>query len=182
MKNTLKSYQPRKQRKMIYEAPKHRRQKMMKAHLSDALYEKYGMRNLVVRKNDVVRVMRGKFKGHVGKVVEVNLKNMKIAVEGITIKRTDNKSVQLWLDPSKVMITKVDLSDPKRKEKIVKIAEERRGKFEEEEEEWMEEKEENEEAEEGEEEEKAEETEEQEEIGDEERVEEEEHEEVKEDE
>ncbi len=128
------SYQPKKQRKRIYESPKHRRQKMMKAHLSDALYEKYGMRNLVVRKNDVIRVMRGKFKNHEGKVVEVNLKKMKIAVEGITIKRTDNKSVQFWLDPSKVMITKLDLSDPKRKEKILKIAEERRGKIVEEEE------------------------------------------------
>ncbi len=126
------SSQPRKQRKMRYDAPKHRRQKMMKAHLSTALYEKYGMRNLVVRKGDIVRVMRGKFRGHEGKVVEVNLKNMKIAVEGVTIRRTDNKSVQFWLDPSNVEIIKLDLSDPKRKEKIYRIAEERRGKIEEE--------------------------------------------------
>ena len=127
------SYQPRKQRKMRYKAPKHRRQKMMKSHLSLNLYEKYGMRNLVVRKGDVVRVMRGKFKGHEGKVVEVNLKNMKIAVEGVTIRRTDNKSVQFWLDPSNVEIIKLELSDPKRKEKIYSIAEERRGKIVEEE-------------------------------------------------
>ncbi len=135
------SYQPRKQRKMRYDAPKHRRQKMMKAHLSTALYEKYGMRNLVVRKGDVVRVMRGKFKGHEGKVVEVNLKKMKIAVEGVTIRRTDNKSVQFWLDPSNVEIIKLDLSDPKRKDKVYSIAEERRGKIEELEEEEVEEEE-----------------------------------------
>ncbi len=124
------SHQPRKQRRMIYNAPKHRRQKMMKAHLSTALYEKYGMRNLVVRKGDIVRVMRGKFKGHEGKVVEVNLKNMKLAVEGVTIRRTDNKSVQFWLDASNVEIVKLDLSDPKRKEKIYRLAEERRGSIE----------------------------------------------------
>ncbi len=128
------SHQPKKQRKMIYDAPKHRRQKMMKSHLSVSLYEKYGMRNLVVRKGDVVRVMRGKFRGHEGKVVEVNLKNMKIAIEGVTIRRTDNKSVQYWMDPSNVEIVKLDLSDPKRKEKIYRIAEERRGMIEEEEE------------------------------------------------
>ena len=139
------SHQPRKQRKMIYEAPKHRRQKMMKAHLSQNLYEKYGMRNLVVRKGDVVRVMRGKFKGHEGKVVEVNLKNMKIAVEGVTIRRTDNKSVQFWLDPSNVEIIKLELSDRKRKEKIYSIAEERRGSIVEEEEEIEENEEESEE-------------------------------------
>ncbi len=127
------SYQPRKQRKMIYNAPKHRRQKMMKSHLSVALYEKYGMRNVVVRKGDIVRVMRGKYRGHEGKVVEVNLKNMKIAIEGVTVRRTDNKSVQLWTDPSNVEIVKLDLSDPKRKEKIHRIAEERRGEIVEEE-------------------------------------------------
>lgn len=107
---------------------------MMKSHLSTKLYERYGMRNVVVRKGDVIRVMRGRFKGHEGKVVEVNLKKMKIAVEGVTIRRTDNKSVQFWLDPSKVEIIRLDLSDPKRKEKIYSIAEERRGGIEEEEE------------------------------------------------
>ncbi len=128
------SQHPRKQRKMRYEAPKHRRQKMMKSHLSRALYEKYGMRNLVVRKGDIVRVMRGKFKGHEGKVVEVNLKNMKIAVEGVTIRKTDNKSVQFWMDPSNVEIVKLELSDKKRKSKIYAMAEERRGTIVEEEE------------------------------------------------
>ena len=128
------SYQPRKQRKLLYNAPKHRRQKMMKSHLSESLYERYGMRNLVVRKGDIVRVMRGKYRGHEGKVVEVNLKNMKIAVEGVTVRRTDNKSVQLWLDPSNVEIVKLDLGDAKRKEKIHRIAEERRGVVEDEEE------------------------------------------------
>ncbi len=128
------SYQPKKQRKMVYKAPKHRKQKMMKAHLSRNLYEKYGMRNVVVRKGDIIRVMRGRFKGHEGKVVEVNLKNMKIAVEGVTIKRTDNKSVQFWLDSSNVEIVKLELSDNKRKEKIYHMAEERRGAISEEEE------------------------------------------------
>ena len=136
------SYQPRKQRKMIYEAPKHIRRKMMRSHLSDELYGRYGIRNFVVRKGDIVRVMRGNFKGHEGKVVEVNLKNMKVAVEGVTIRRTDNKSVQRWLDPSNLMIVKFNLSDPKRKDKLYKLAEEKRGvPVEEEEEEIIEEEE-----------------------------------------
>jgi len=121
------SYQPRKQRKMLYKAPNHRRRKMMRAHLSDELYARYGVRNLVVRKGDIVRVMRGNFKGHEGKVVEVNLKKMKVAVEGVIIRRTDNKSVQRWLDPSNLMIIKLNLTDPKRKEKLYRLAEEKRG-------------------------------------------------------
>ncbi len=121
------SYLPRKQRKMLYNAPKHRRQKMMKAHLSDELYGKYGLRSLTVRKGDIVKVMRGKFKGHEGKVVKVNLKNMRVAVEGVTVRKVDNKAVQYWIHPSNLMLIKLDLSDPKRKEKIYKLAEEKRG-------------------------------------------------------
>ncbi len=121
------SYQPRKQRKMLYEAPKHKRRRMMRSHLSDELYARYGVRNFVVRKGDIVRVMRGNFKGHEGKVVEVNLKKMKVAVEGVTIRRTDNKSVQRWLDPSNLMIIKLNLTDPKRKKKLYRLAEEKRG-------------------------------------------------------
>ncbi len=121
------SYLPRKQRKMLYTAPKHRRQKMMKAHLSDELFGKYGLRSLTVRKGDIVKVMRGKFKGHEGKVVEVNLKNMRVAVEGVTVRKVDNTAVQYWIHPSNLMLVKLDLSDPKRKEKIFKLAEQKRG-------------------------------------------------------
>ncbi len=121
------SYLPRKQRKMLYNAPKHRRQKMMKAHLSDELYGKYGLRSLTVRKGDIVKVMRGKFKGHEGKVVKVNLKNMRVAVEGVTVRKVDNTAVQYWIHPSNLMLIKLDLSDPKRKEKIYKLAQEKRG-------------------------------------------------------
>ncbi len=100
---------------------------MMKAHLSDELYGKYGLRSLTVRKGDIVKVMRGKFKGHEGKVVKVNLKNMRVAVEGVTVRKVDNKAVQYWIHPSNLMLIKLDLSDPKRKEKIYKLAEEKRG-------------------------------------------------------
>ncbi len=121
------SYLPRKQRKMLYNAPKHRRLKMMKAHLSDDLFGRYGVRSFSIRKGDVVRVMRGKFKGHEGKVVKVNLKKMRVAVEGVTVRKVDNKAVQYWIHPSNLMLIKLDLSDPKRKEKIFKLAEEKRG-------------------------------------------------------
>ncbi len=100
---------------------------MMKAHLSDELYALYGIRSLTVRKGDVVKLMRGNARGHEGKVVEVNLKKMKVAVEGIIVRRTDNKSVQKWVDPSNLMIMKLNLSDSKRKEKLHRLAEEKRG-------------------------------------------------------
>ena len=100
---------------------------MMKAHLSDELYGKYGVRSLTLRKGDIVKVMRGRFKGHEGKVVKVNLKNMRVAVEGVTVRKVDNTAVQYWIHPSNLMLIKLDLSDPKRREKIYRLAEEKRG-------------------------------------------------------
>ena len=123
----MASYLPRKQRKMLYQAPKHRRQRMMKAHLSDELFGKFGIRSVTIRKGDIVKVMRGKFKGHEGKVVKVNLKNMRVAVEGVTVRKVDNKAVQYWIHPSNLMLVKLDLNDPKRKEKLYRLAEEKRG-------------------------------------------------------
>ncbi len=110
-----KSKQPRKQRKAFFNAPLHVRQKMMSAPLSPELREKYGIRNLPVRKGDKVRIMRGDFKGHEGRVVKVDLKRMRIYVEGVTIKRSDGTPVFRPIHPSNVMIIELDLSDEWRK-------------------------------------------------------------------
>ncbi len=106
-----KSKQPRKQRKVLYTAPKHVRYKVMSAHLSKDLREKYGIRSLPIRKGDVVKVMRGKYRGHEGKVVEVDRSRYYIYVEGVTIKKADGTTVLRPIHPSKVMIVKLDLSD-----------------------------------------------------------------------
>jgi len=90
----------------------------MTAMLSPELREKYGIKRLPVRKNDVVRILRGNWAGHEGKVVEVDLRRMRIFVEGVTIKRADGTPRYYPIHPSKVMIVKLDLSDPKRKEII----------------------------------------------------------------
>jgi len=90
----------------------------MTAMLSPELREKYGIKRLPVRKNDVVRILRGNWAGHEGKVVEVDLKRLRIFVEGVTIKKADGTPRYYPIHPSKVMIVKLDLSDPKRKEII----------------------------------------------------------------
>ncbi len=112
------SHKPGKQRKAFFNAPLHVRHKFMSALLSRELREKYGIRNLPVRKGDVVRVMRGKWAGHEGKVVRVDLKRVRIFVEGVQFKKPDGTPVYYPLHPSKVMIIKLDLSDPMRRRVI----------------------------------------------------------------
>ncbi len=108
------SRQPRKQRKALFNAPLHKRQKLMSAPLSPELREKYGIRNLPVRKGDTVRVMRGTWAGHEGKVVRVDLKRMRIYIDGVTIRKADGTPRFYPIHPSKVMIISLDTSDKRR--------------------------------------------------------------------
>ncbi len=113
---------PGKMRKMLYNSPKHRREKIVSSHLSDELFGKYGIRSIPVRKGDTVKIVRGNFKGFEGKVSNVDLKKMKINVEGVLINKADKKQKPRWIDASNVIITKLDLSDKKRLEKIKNLA------------------------------------------------------------
>ena len=106
--------QPRKQRRFLYRAPLHVRHKMMAAPLSPELRKELGRRSLPVRKGDTVKILRGKFRGHEGKVIKVSLKRMRIYVEGATLKRSDGKEVPYPIHPSKVMIVDVERSDERR--------------------------------------------------------------------
>ncbi|NPA86836.1 MAG: 50S ribosomal protein L24 [Candidatus Diapherotrites archaeon] len=106
--------QPRKQRRFLFKAPLHIRQKLVSAPLSKELRKELGFRSLPVRKGDTVRIMRGKFRGHEGKVIGVSLKRMRIFVEGATLKRSDGREVPYPIHPSKVLIIDVDRSDERR--------------------------------------------------------------------
>jgi len=105
------SSKPSAQRKALYQMPLHLRHKLFNAMLSPELVEKYGVKRLPVRVGDVVRIMRGDFAGHEGKVVEVDLDRVRVHVEGVQIKKADGTPVYYPIHPSKVMIVKLDLSD-----------------------------------------------------------------------
>ena len=120
MTTLTKSKKPSKQRKAMFQAPLHIRRKFLTAPLSDELVEKYGIKRLPVRKGDKVRIMRGEFTGVEGKVIRVDLRKMRIYVEGVTRQRMDGTPVFVPIHPSKVMIIELDLSDQKRKELIEK--------------------------------------------------------------
>ena len=58
--------------------------------------------------------MRGDFKGVTGKVVKVDLKRVRIFVEGATRTNSRGETVYYPIHPSKVMIVDLDLSDKAR--------------------------------------------------------------------
>jgi large subunit ribosomal protein L24 len=112
------SIQPRKQRKILYTAPPHLRNKFLHAHLSNELRERYHRRSIRVKKGDSVIVIRGDSKGHEGKVVRVDTERGFVYIEGLTMKDSRGRTVLKPVHVSKIIITKLDLSDEKRQAKI----------------------------------------------------------------
>ncbi len=119
MKNSYSSHwksskQPRKQRKFRYNAPLHKRQKMVSAHLAKDLRKQYKRRAMPLRKGDEVKVMNGKYRGSYGKIEKIDLQKLKVKVENIKTKKTTGEEVAISMDPSNLLITKLELADKKR--------------------------------------------------------------------
>ncbi len=127
-KNWKKSKQPRKQRKYLAKAPLHIKRKFLSANLSKELRKKYQRRNFPLRKGDTVRIMRGSFKGKSGKIEKVDLKKMKVSIEGIQRTKKDGTKVEVFFNPSNLQIKELNLDDKKRIESIErKIKKEKNG-------------------------------------------------------
>lgn len=99
----------------------HRRQKMVCSTLKKDLRGDLGRRNLPLRSGDKVVVIRGDFKGKETKVRDVNLKKLKVTLEDVKREKVDGTEVRPLIDPSNLVITEPDLSDPRR-EAIVERA------------------------------------------------------------
>ncbi len=110
------SSQPRKIRKRLYNLPHHRRHKVMVAPLTKEAVEKYGVKRMSIRRGDTVIIRKGRFKGVMGKVVEVIPKKFKVYVEGATLKRAGGSIIHYPIYAWNVAIVDLDLSDPKRRE------------------------------------------------------------------
>lgn len=101
----VKSSLPRKQRLARYEAPLHIRQKQVAAHLSKELRTAQKKRSAQVHKGDTVKILRGRFYGRSGKVIDVNLSARTVSVEGVNVKKQSGKEIPAPIDPSNVLIT-----------------------------------------------------------------------------
>ena len=120
------SKQPRKQRKYLANAPLQIKKKLMSVNLSKELRKKYSKRSIPLRKKDVVKIVRGKFKGKKGKVMKVILKAQKVEVEGIQIKKQEGSKVNIRLRPSNLQITELNVEDKKRNKALSKETKEKK--------------------------------------------------------
>ena len=108
------SKQPRKQRKYRYAAPIHARKKLIGVHLSKDLIKKHNRRSITARKGDEVEIMRGNYKKKRGKISRIDLKKLKIYIEGITRKKVAGTEIPVAFEPSNLRIIDLNFGDKKR--------------------------------------------------------------------
>jgi large subunit ribosomal protein L26e len=86
----------------------------MSSSLSKELRGKHSVRSLPVRKDDEVRIVRGKYKGREGKVTQVYRKKWVIHVDRVARDKSNGASVPIGIHPSNVVITTIKLDKDRR--------------------------------------------------------------------
>ncbi|TFK30145.1 ribosomal protein L24 [Coprinopsis marcescibilis] len=86
----------------------------MSSALSKELRAKHNTRSLPIRKDDEVRITRGKYKGREGKVVQVYRKKWVIHVERVQRDKSNGASAPIGIHPSNVVITTIKLDKDRR--------------------------------------------------------------------
>ena len=126
MGKKLSSKSPRKQRRRVQNATNHERKNMLKCRLDEFLQEEYGLRSLVIKKGDLVRIMRGQFRDTEGKVTSVSYKKGLVYLDNTTITKADGKEAAVPIHPSNLMLVKLELDDERKtliEKKVMKVAE-----------------------------------------------------------
>jgi large subunit ribosomal protein L24 len=114
----MKSLKSRKQRKEYFNAPLHKKRKWISSHLEENLLLKYDKRRVTLVEGDNVKIMRGSFKGHEGKITNVNQRRRFVEVEGLVMTKADGKKIPKPIHASNLLITKLNLTDKWRRDKL----------------------------------------------------------------
>jgi large subunit ribosomal protein L24 len=109
-----KTRKPSKQRKQAFSAALHEKQKMLNVHLSRELRKKLKRRALGVRKDDKVKVMRGKFRGKDGKVSSVDHKKLRVFISGFSRKKVNGTEKMIPFNASNLLLMEIETKDEKR--------------------------------------------------------------------
>lgn len=119
-----KTRNPSKQRTSMRNATSFKRNKLMSARVSKDLQRKYKVKNIPVRKGDVVQVTTGDFVGTEGKVLQVISKKQRLAIDGISREKADKSKMIYPIHVSKVVIRRFGKVDNKRKKILERRAKE----------------------------------------------------------
>jgi len=124
------SAKPRKQRRLYFQAPKHKVHRGFVVPHDWQNDKKFSrVKRVAVRKGDTVFIRRGKessekdtkVKKVEAKVSRVDYKRRLVFVEDLKIRKRGNKVADRPVDPRNIVIVSLDLTDPQRKAKLERI-------------------------------------------------------------
>ena len=111
-----RSTQPRKQRRERWQTSAFGRHRQMTVALSRDLRSRYKRRALPLRKGDTVRIISGSFRGREERVSKVDIRTLRVTLDNVTIKKVDQKLKPLPIRTSHLILTRLNLADPWRRE------------------------------------------------------------------
>ena len=95
----------------IYRASNQFRSKQIGATLSRQLRKKYGRRSIRILKGDVVKIVRGEYKGVEGKVTKISIEKNSVSVEGVQKEKAKGGKVDILIHSSNGIITSLKTDD-----------------------------------------------------------------------
>jgi large subunit ribosomal protein L24 len=101
----VKSRQPRKQRKALFNYNNHQRSKLFTVRVADFLREEYGIKKIPIRVGDSVRITHGEFRDFEGEVLEVT-KDLRCKIKEAKFEKTDGTEFHPAIHISNLIITK----------------------------------------------------------------------------
>ena len=115
MKSHIVASKRRAQRKKQLSAPSSIKRRLMSCHLAKSLREEHKLRALPIKRGDEVKILKGKFKGKSGKVVQVYRRRNVIYVDKIQREKQNGQTVFCPIRPSYCVIEKLLLNKDRKK-------------------------------------------------------------------
>ena len=85
--------------------------KQICAPISKELRKKYSRRSIRIMPDDIVKVVRGEYKGLTGKVTKISMGTSSVALEGNKKEKAKGEKVDVFIHSSNVIITSLNTSD-----------------------------------------------------------------------
>ena len=107
MKSHAVASKRRTQRRLQLSAPSSIKRRLMSCHLNKTLRQTHKIRALPIKRGDEVKILKGKFKGKSGKVVQVYRRRSVIYVDKIQREKQNGQTVFFPIRPSYCIIEKL---------------------------------------------------------------------------
>jgi large subunit ribosomal protein L24 len=85
--------------------------KQICAPISKELRKKYSRRSVRIMTDDVVKVLRGEYKGLTGKVTKISLESSGVAIEGNKKEKLKGEKIDVYIHSTNMVITSLNTDD-----------------------------------------------------------------------